>query len=518
MELTLAKYQVLQSLGDVEDARNVLKPQESALRVERLTTTDAERSNSMRFCCAAAAGTRGVVHPIVPGLELTHLLGTGGMGSVYAAVDDASGTEYAVKILQSGTCNAASRTRFEREATAMLRLVHDNVCRAYRFGETEDGSLFLVLERLKGRDLAERLHQRRRLPISVCLDIAIQVALGLQAAHSAGLIHRDVKPSNIFLHESAAGDVVKLLDFGLAVFTEPMQRDARVTRTGEVLGTPAFMAPEQARGDRTEDVRTDIWGLGALIYQMVAGQPPFGRGSVVEVMIRLLSDNPTPLEALRPDVPEELARLVLTMLQRNPDERPQSMQRVRAALVRLACEVPVEASDITETVARTVDPLPDDYRVLSILLAHDVSDPAIIQRAIHKNGGDLHVRERRTARVQARVGAGDEAVRAVRTAVSVSSSCKAVAVATKHEMLVTVCMEGKRLKGGGLIGYRAAGLLLDEETRVRIRNRLHLDDVDTEDGTYVLPDRKSVFGRDVELGDLLTRCRRCWAGMSLPGH
>src|SRR5262245_26762490 len=165
--------------------------------------------------------------------------------------------------------------RFEREALALLKLRHPNVVRAIDYGHADDGTPYMAMELLEGESLEDRLFRLGRLDIDEAVRVAYDAALGLGAAHAIGLVHRDVKPGNLFLTEEGQ---VKVLDFGIAFWTAADGRAApsRLTAPGIVLGTPSYMAPEQAKGARDEDVTTDVWGLGAVLYHAVCGREPFG--------------------------------------------------------------------------------------------------------------------------------------------------------------------------------------------------------------------------------------------------
>jgi eukaryotic-like serine/threonine-protein kinase len=276
--------------------------------------------------------------PLSPGsrldaYEIVRPLGSGGMGEVWLATEVRLGRKVAVKLLPADLTRDPLRVqRFEQEARAASALSHPNVCHIYAFGETQDGQYYLGMELVEGETLRQRL-TTRRLPIPEVLDIGLQVAAALTAAHAAGITHRDIKPENVMVRPDG---LVKVLDFGLAKLT-PAPADAAGsdnaptllnTDAGIVVGTAAYMAPEQARGQQV-DARTDIWSLGVLLYEMAAGHRPFAGTTNIELSSAVLRDPPSPLPA---HVPVTLARVVEKCLAKDPGQRYQQASEVRAAL------------------------------------------------------------------------------------------------------------------------------------------------------------------------------------------
>jgi eukaryotic-like serine/threonine-protein kinase len=245
--------------------------------------------------------------------QVAELLGGGGMGVLYRAEDTRLGRIVALKFLAPELVrDEIAKARFLTEARAASALEHPNLCTILEVGETEEGLLFLAMPLYQGESLDYRL-ARGPLPVEQALDIATQVARGLAKAHQQGIVHRDVKPANLFL---TADGVVKVLDFGIA----KLSREAGPTQQGLSLGTPQYMAPEQTRGEEV-DARADVWSLGTVLYQMLAGRPPFTGGTGAAVVYAVLHEEPKPLEDLRPEVPPEIARIVSRMLERDPEER-----------------------------------------------------------------------------------------------------------------------------------------------------------------------------------------------------
>jgi eukaryotic-like serine/threonine-protein kinase len=253
------------------------------------------------------------------GYRVGGLLATGGMGEVYRARDERLARDVAIKIVAKGLASEDKELeRFEREARTLASLSHPNVLNIFDFGR-DDGVTYAVMELLEGQNLRERL-AKRALPWRTAAAIAVAAARGLAAAHAKGIIHRDMKPENIFL---LADGGVKVLDFGLA-HRQVGDDDAPRGPEGETLvGTMVYMAPEQFGGE-PPDARTDIWGLGAVLYEMLTGTRPFARLNVSDTMSAILREDPPAIDRYGIAVPPALERLVRRCLEKDPDKRVQA--------------------------------------------------------------------------------------------------------------------------------------------------------------------------------------------------
>ncbi len=244
--------------------------------------------------------------------EVESVAGAGGMGTVYRAIDTARGCPVAVKILHEG----GEIQRFEREAQILRQLDHPSIVRYVGHGEDERGVPFLAMEWLEGESLSQRL-KRAGLTVAEAVDLARRVASALAGPHAAGIVHRDLKPSNVFL---VGGDVAtpKVLDFGVA----RAPGDRKLTMSGTALGTPGYMAPEQARGETPIRPSADVFSLGCILFRCITGRAPFEGDEMIEVLLKLVLEDPPRLRALRDDVSVELDDVVHRMLAKPPSDRP----------------------------------------------------------------------------------------------------------------------------------------------------------------------------------------------------
>ncbi|HEY4490360.1 MAG TPA: serine/threonine-protein kinase, partial [Acidobacteriota bacterium] len=263
--------------------------------------------------------------------EILAPLGKGGMGEVYRAKDTQLGREVAIKVLPEDLAeNPQALKRFEREARAVAALSHPNILAIHDSG-TDQGVTYAVMELLEGETLRAKLGSSA-IPWSKAVEIIVAVAEGLAAAHTKGVIHRDLKPENIFLMKDGR---IKILDFGLARWTPVVSQEeiteaptkSQVTELGAVMGTVPYMSPEQLQGDSL-DARSDIFSLGSILYEMVAGKRPFSGKSPAETMGAILRDDPPKLAGL----PPEVQRIIERCLEKNPDQRFHSAHDLAFAL------------------------------------------------------------------------------------------------------------------------------------------------------------------------------------------
>jgi serine/threonine-protein kinase len=258
----------------------------------------------------------------VGGYRLERRLGRGAMGTVYEGVD-AAGRHVAVKVLAAELAQSDEFVeRFRREATAAADFDHPNITGVYGFGEDGD-RLYMAMELLLGRDLKSLLEGGALGPLSERLRLVTEVAAGMAMVHAAGLVHRDLKPGNIHVTPEGAA---KIMDFGLVRLS-----DSDMTRTGMVMGSPAYMSPEQLRGEHV-DARSDVFALGAVFYEMLTGRRAFPGKRLTDVMMSVISGEPPPLSVSAPDAPAPVALVVARCLRKDPGRRYRSAGELHAAL------------------------------------------------------------------------------------------------------------------------------------------------------------------------------------------
>jgi eukaryotic-like serine/threonine-protein kinase len=265
--------------------------------------------------------------------QLVRKLGEGGMGEVYLAEHALLKRPCALKLIKAESgADPIALARFEREVQSCARLAHPNTIEIYDYGHTDDGTFYYVMEYLKGLSLADLVVQAGPLPPGRLIYLFRQVCAGLAEAHGLGLVHRDLKPANVFVAvRGGESDIAKVLDFGLVKVTRGPGAN-ELTADMRVSGTPLYMAPEQAVGDRSLDARADIYAMGVMMYYALTGQPPFTGANAFAVMMAHGRDPVVPPSKLRPDAPEDLERVILLCLAKKRDERYQSVQNLGEAL------------------------------------------------------------------------------------------------------------------------------------------------------------------------------------------
>jgi eukaryotic-like serine/threonine-protein kinase len=278
--------------------------------------------------------------------RLTTLIGRGGMGSVWEGTHATLGTRVAVKFIESEYAESPeARNRFENEARAAARLRSKHVVEVYDHGVTDDGHPFIVMEYLRGEPLDRRLDRVGRIPARETARMLMQVCRALSKAHAAGIVHRDLKPENVFLvwDEEDGADVVKVVDFGIAKFTDQQLGNSSATRTGSVLGTPYYMSPEQARGLRSVDHRSDLWSVGVIAYRCIVGQLPFDGEAVGDLLVKLCTA-PLPVPSrIAPDVPPGFDAWFEKALCREPEGRFANASELAESLGAV-CGLPVRGA------------------------------------------------------------------------------------------------------------------------------------------------------------------------------
>lgn len=277
------------------------------------------------------------------------VLGVGGMGIVLAARHAHLGQRVAVKLmLGASSRDPKAVERFLREARAAVALTSDHVAKVIDVGTLDDGSPYMVMEYLAGKDLGAVVQASGPMPVAAAIDAVLQACDAIAEAHSIGIVHRDLKPSNLFMTTRRDGrPFVKVLDFGIskAATTDPGAGQS-LTSTGMVMGSPAYMSPEQIRSAKDTDARSDVWALGIILYELLSGKPPFQGDTVGETFARIFSDDPAPVRSTRPDVPAQLEGAIMQCLRRDPRQRVQSVN----ALARLIA--PFTSPDVAALVQR----------------------------------------------------------------------------------------------------------------------------------------------------------------------
>jgi serine/threonine-protein kinase len=314
--------------------------------------------------------------------RVEELIGAGGTGIVLAATDLQRDRKVAIKLLRRALESDELRTRFAREATAIGRIESEHVVLVLDAGALDDGSPYMVLEHLDGRDLARVLEEDGPLPVEEAVDCMLHVCEALRRAHAAGIVHRDLKPANLFLTRRPDGSpLVKVVDFGLSKFldrslTAADGRPHDVTRARDVLGSPRYMAPEQLRSARDVDGRADLWSVGAVLFRLVTGRYAFEAEGNVKATVAVLAGEPLALCSVAPQAPRELEAVVARCLEKDAARRFQTADELRAALLPFASEA-MRRALLEREPGPEAPPLP---------LASDVAAPADGRRASLASG------------------------------------------------------------------------------------------------------------------------------------
>ena len=365
---------------------------------EFLEVPAAEMAETLLEVGAREGKPPGTDHPLA-GRQLgpyrvLRRIGGGGMGEVYLARDTRLERSVALKLLPAEwSRDAAAKERFDHEARAASVLDHPNICTIHDVGETPEGRLYLVMAYYDGETVERRL-RHGPLEIAAAVELTIQAARGLQRAHEAGIVHRDIKPANLMV--TGHGEV-KILDFGIA----KMAGGIGLTRTGTSLGTPSYMSPEQARGDPV-DARSDLWSLGAVLYEMVAGRRPFPGEHAQAVIHAIVRRDPDRLDRVRPETPQAVVEAAARALAKNPAERYQNAGELLAALgagAAVSIHAAVDAAGSTPPATElTVGAARASAVIRVLVVAHLVGDAARVRSVVDTQTIDLAHRHDRLIR------------------------------------------------------------------------------------------------------------------------
>ncbi|WP_437309789.1 serine/threonine-protein kinase [Sorangium sp. So ce388] len=287
--------------------------------------------------------------------RVVRVLGAGGMGAVLEAHHLVLDQRVAIKlVLPEAAKRSGSVQRFLREARAASSLRSEHVARVLDVDTLDGGLPYLVMDLLEGTDLSVRLRSEGRLPIEEACEIGVQICEALSEAHARGIVHRDIKPGNLFIARRTDGSpLVKVLDFGIAKLLGPVDELGAdgLTSQNAMVGSPLYMSPEQMRASRAVDTRSDLWSLGVALYQALSGKLPFEAETFGELILQVMQERPAPLSSLRAEVPEALSHAIMRCLERSPEERWQDVAQLAAALAPFA---PARARPLVERAEATL--------------------------------------------------------------------------------------------------------------------------------------------------------------------
>src|SRR5688572_10592261 len=331
-----------------------------------------------RFLSSPEPGQeRVVVGQTVGNYRIVAKLGEGGVGEVYLGEHPDIGRKVAIKFVRRALAEEPTLYgRFLAEARATNAIQHPNIIEVLDFGRLPDGQPYIVMEYLPGESLAARLERVGALPVGVAVDVATQVAGVLTAAHFKAIVHRDLKPDNVFLLAGGrrdGGEMVKVLDFGIAKLQGALRDGSPHTRTGSLLGTPLYMSPEQCRGIREIDARTDIYALGIMLFEMVAGQPPFVSQGLGDLMDMHMNRVPPPLRSLAPGASPALEAIIARALAKRPEDRFPSAADLHTALQGAAVVNGGGRISAPEVVVPSGTPAPMTETPVAPITARDLS-------------------------------------------------------------------------------------------------------------------------------------------------
>src|SRR5579859_6211565 len=315
--------------------------------------------------------------------EVTQLIGQGGMGAVWAAKHKRLPKRFAVKVLLGAQQDSEGFARFRREAEIASKIGHPNIVEVLDFNTLQSGTPYLVMEFLEGESLARRIKRVGALPVDEALGLTRQIGSALHAAHKNEVVHRDLKPDNIFLCPSDSGGVigdrVKVLDFGISKI-----RNAATVLTQEstLMGTPQYMSPEQASGKNSlVDQRTDVFALGAIVYEMLTGKAAFSGDTLATVVVKVMLEPPPPIEELKPSIPESVRNAVYRALEKDPAKRFADVATFIGALTGTPLQTldrrPVATPEVHIGFAKTEAPIPPTHQPPVDALAKTGAGPSL---------------------------------------------------------------------------------------------------------------------------------------------
>jgi len=304
--------------------------------------------------------------------EILQKLGGGGMGQVYKARDNKLHRFVALKFIIRGLSgHEEAKLRFIQEAQAASSLDHQNICTIYEIDETPDGQMYIAMAYYEGETLKKKI-DRGPQNLSEALDALIQISRGLSKAHGQGIVHRDIKPANVI----EAGDhVMKIVDFGLAKLVS----EAKLTTTAAVVGTPAYMSPEQASGE-SADQRTDLWSLGVVFYELLTCHLPFSGDCEHSILYGIINRPPIPPRDLRADIPEEAERIILKCLQKKPEKRYPSADQLLEDLLKLKDSLEKEKG--ASAARKTAEARRETERRLATVLSGEILNPSEVLKSL----------------------------------------------------------------------------------------------------------------------------------------